>query len=234
MPSLFAARHNHHHQNSHRSSPPRLLRAHPRSSNSRKQGIRQKGVSSYTGWHFGTPMARAGVNTWVFAQSQGRDDERRTTNDERAPNEELLLSSGAVRRETPNEQNEHKSAGPGAAQAQHGPWHQRVPDCKRQLQTVLNPGRPIRLGQHRLACAFVHLCLCALVPLILQLCTAWPRGLWLFCPIRPTMKRLRNRLKQKQQAKPAQHGSMSTWMRPQGANRQPDMTPEAPVSFGGT
>lgn len=81
-----------------------------------------------------------------------------TTNDKRAPTEKLLLSSGAVRRETPNEQNEHKSAGPGAAQAQHGPWHQRVPDCKRQLQTVLNPGRPIRLRQHRLACAFVHLC----------------------------------------------------------------------------
>lgn len=30
-----------------------------------------------------------------FSQSQGRDDERRTTNDERAPDEKWLLSSGA-------------------------------------------------------------------------------------------------------------------------------------------
>lgn len=146
-PPLSTARHNHHQQNSHRSSPPRLLLAHPHSSRSRKQGIRQKRVSSYTGWHFGTPMARVGVSTWVFAKSRSR---RRTTNGRR--------TKSCCFRQVPSDA-KHQTSKMSTAQAQHGPWHQQVTDYKRQLQTVLNPGRPIHLRQHRrLACAFVHLC----------------------------------------------------------------------------
>lgn len=92
-----------------------------------------------------------------FSQSQGRDDERRTTNGRR-PESCCFRQVPSDAKHQMGKQNERKSAGPGTAQAQHGPWHQQGTDYKRQFQTVLNPGRPIHLRQHRLACAFVHLC----------------------------------------------------------------------------